>query len=482
MKLETIASGLLMAGVTAAGSAVKFPLTGKNLPSKGGGASYIMQPGGAAARGATIAARDSVQTNLSLTTSYNFYLTNISIGNPEQDLEVGFDTGSPYLWVYGPEKTWEDAKQFYPDKSDSFQQEDKNFSIQYGAGVFQGHWGTDDVHVGEYTAKEFPFGVIEDFHASAGVPGLIGIGPGPNLTNESYANVPEAFYQNKVTESPIFSVYLDSDSTNGGVIFGGHDPSKYQKPIYEYEIVSNSQTMPTYYYQLRLDSTALNNETYKVGNVVVLDTGSPFCQLPPGFVEKIGKKLGFKEYEKYQAWYSTEKDVKVDDSIIVSFNMGKLTVDIPAKDLLVPGKHLWVDDGPDDAPEDAQALAIMGAPEYVLGDAFFKHVYTAFDSLNRKIYLAKATNNYDEEQVTDLKGTDFPGAEPGTDEKQDDGGDNANPQPGGDGESSPSTGGGSSGGSGGGGDQQQQGGGSPQNPAAQVDADKLAEEVEENQL
>ncbi|KAA8909703.1 hypothetical protein TRICI_004412 [Trichomonascus ciferrii] len=451
----------ITAGLAAVGdaSAVLFPLTGKNMPSNKGFGSYMMN--NRAGRN-SLYLRDTVETNVSLTTSYNFYVTNISIGTPGQDLEVGFDTGSPYLWVYGPNDTFEDAKQFYPEKSDSFEPIDKNFTIQYGAGMFQGKWGSDDVHVGDYVAEDFPFGVIEQFHTTAGVPGLIGIGPGPNLTNETYSNVPEAFYQNNVTESPIFSVYLDANSDNGGVIFGGHDPTKYEKPIYQYEIVSNSQTMPTYYYQVRLDSLALNGEDYKVSNVVVLDTGSPFCQLPPGFVEKLGKKLGFKQYEKYQAWYA-EKDVKVDPSIKVSFNIGKLSVDVPAKDLLVPGEHLWVDDG----PKDKTALAIMGARSYVLGDVFFKHVYAGFDSLNRKIYLAKATNNFKRDKVTEIKGTEFPGAVDGAEGDETE--TTLTPRP--SGTSAPSTGGGG----------QSPGGAAPENPAAQVDAEQLAEEIEENQ-
>lgn len=445
----------ILAGLAAVGdaSAVLFPLTGKNMPSKKGFASYMMN--NRAGRN-SLYLRDTVETNVSLTTSYNFYVTNISIGTPQQDFEVGFDTGSPYLWVYGPNDTFQDANQFHPDESETFEPIDKNFTIQYGAGMFKGKWASDDVHVGEYVAEDFPFGVIEEFHTTAGVPGLIGIGPGPNLTNETYSNVPEAFYQNNVTESPIFSVYLDSNSQNGGIIFGGYDPTKYQKPIYEYDIVDNSQAMPTYYYQVRLDSLALNDEDYRVSNVVVLDTGSPFCQLPPGFVEKLGKKLGFTQYEKYQAWYA-DKDVKVDPSITVSFNIGKLTVDIPAKDLLVPGEHLWVDDG----PKDKLALAIMGSRSYLLGDVFFKHVYAGFDSLNRKIYLAKTTNNYSIDKVTEINGFEFPGAVDGAK-----GNESETSQSPPSGSSAPSTGG---------------GGAAPENPGAQVDADELAQEIEQNQ-
>lgn len=413
MKLTTITTTISVGAALVNADAVSFNLHSRNMPSKNP-ASYIFHPKASYAsfkeNNKDLDTRDTVEGDLDLTPSYNFYITNISIGTPPQELEVGFDTGSPYLWVYGPEGSYNDAKMFYPNKSSSFEYQNRNFTAAYGAGFLSGKWGDDKLHVGDDKLEEFPFGVIDNFKVSAGVPGLIGIGPGPNLTNQTYSNVPEAFYQTGKTKSPVFSVFLDSKTDDGGVIFGGYDDTKYTGKVYEYDVVSESQGMPNYYYNLRMDGLQLNDEPYKIRNNILLDTGSPFFQLPPGFVKKLGQKYGLTENKKYQAWYMGENaTVNYDDTISIQF--GKFKAEIPIKDLVVPGEHLWVDDG----PQNVKALGVMGAPSYVLGDVFFKHVYTMFDSLNSKIYLAKASHDFSKENPQELDGPGFPGAIQGRD-------------------------------------------------------------------
>uniref|UniRef100_A0A060TDW2 ARAD1D47190p n=1 Tax=Blastobotrys adeninivorans TaxID=409370 RepID=A0A060TDW2_BLAAD len=354
----------------------------------------------------------TVANNLTLTTSYNFYFTNVSIGNPPQPLQLALDTGSPYMWVYGPNGSWHGAPQFYPAKSSTYKRANESFMGSYGAGQLTGTWATDDLTIGDGSIKQFPFGVIDKFQVAAGVPGLMGVGPGPDLANVTYSNVPEALWENGDTDSPIFSVFLDKSSSSGQVIFGGYDSAKFIPPVYKYDILHFSQTQPNYYYQLKVDSASIDDgEEYTVSSPAILDTGSPFCQLPPGLVDKLGKKLGFTFYEKYQAYYqpANQSSEPIPD-FTFTLNIGKLSIDINSKDLIVPGQYLWVDDG----PKNVKALGVMGAPSYVLGDVFFKNVYAAFDSVNSKIYLARPSNNYLLSNIKPFDNSTFQGAVPGT--------------------------------------------------------------------
>lgn len=355
---------------------------------------------------------DAVTNNLTLTTSYNFYLTNVTFGEPGQELELGFDTGSPYLWVYGPNGSYGDAPMYYPSKSQTYHSTNKSFSGFYGAGGVFGNWATDNLTIANGTLSQFPFGVIESFQISAGVPGLIGLGPNyQNLTSRSYSNVPEALYRQNVTSSPAFSVYLD-DKSGGGVIFGGIDNSRYDGPIYEYDIAQTGST-PTYYYQLHINSLALNGNQYDVFNVVILDTGSPFCQLPQGFVDQVGQSLNLTYNSKYRAYYAPNgTDINANGTI--SFQLGHLTLDIPIAEFIVPGEYIWVDDG----PQKVKALGLMGAPQYVLGDGFFRGAYAVLDSMHKKIYLAKSahvgnTSTNITADIQDLPVVGVPGALPG---------------------------------------------------------------------
>lgn len=353
---------------------------------------------------------DALTNNLTLTTSYNFYLTNVTFGEPGQQLELGFDTGSPYLWVYGPNGSFGDAPMFYPSKSSTYQQTNKSFSGLYGAGAVYGKWGIDNLQIANGTLNQFPFGVIESFQISAGVPGLIGLGPNyENLTSRSYSNVPEALYLQNVTSSPAFSVYLD-DATGGGVIFGGIDKSRYEGPFYDFDIAKIG-SRPTYYYQLHLNGLGINDSRYDVFNTAILDTGSPFCQLPYGFVDQVGQSLNLTFNNKYRTYYAPEGQKIVSNSTI-HFKLGNFEVDIPISEFIVPGEYVWVDDG----PKNVQALGLMSAPQYVLGDGFFRGIYAVLDSMHKKIYLAKSAggnNGTFVPQVEDLPVSGIPGAKVG---------------------------------------------------------------------
>ncbi|ANB16032.1 Yps3p [Sugiyamaella lignohabitans] len=349
-----------------------------------------------------------VNSNVSLTTGYNFYLTNITVGSPPQDIEVGLDTGSPYLWVFGPETSYNNAPRFFPNQSTTFHSSNQSFTGLYGAGGVFGTWGQDNIGIKGAEVNQFPFGVINQYDLASGVPGLLGVGPNSNLTNETYANLPEALYRQGVTKSPAFSVFLDSGSSDGSVIFGGVDKAKFQEPVYVYDIAKTGSE-PTYYYQLALSSLALNNgSSYDVFGPAVLDTGSPFSQLPPGFVNQVGQGLGFTYYDKYQCWYKAANYTGPipDESITMTF--GQFNVEIPIEDLIIPGEYMWAQDGPAGA-ENVQALGLMGTRSYLIGDHLFKHAYVTFNSLAGKIYLAQAVPSSSSD-IVDLVGSDFPGA------------------------------------------------------------------------
>ena len=350
--------------------------------------------------------RDSVSSNVSLSSSYNFYVTEVEAGTPPQKLQVGFDTGSPYLWFFGPNGSVTNASQFYPNESSTLQYDNQNFSIAYAAGFVNGIWVNDNIQISDNVIEEFPFGVVNQYSLGAEIPGLIGIGPGPNLTNETYSNVPEAFYQQGVTNSPIFSLFLDKDTNAGGVIFGGIDTTRFKPPVYQYNIVkSGYPNQPAYYYQLRLDAMAVNGNNYSVGNIAVLDTGAPFCSLPANFIAQVGNKTGLTPYSKYQTYYVNGTQ-EYDKSVVISVMLGHFKVDIPITEFLVPGSYLWGTDG----PQGVMALAMLGGNQYVLGDVFFKHVYSAFDSKNSMVYLANSSKDFTKSNVVELQGSEFPGA------------------------------------------------------------------------
>lgn len=322
-----------------------------------------------------------------LPSEYNFYLGSIGLGNPVQNIDVLLDTGSPITWVFGPETTYQHAKQFHPDNSSTFKTLNQSMMARYGVGQYIGHWGADTVSSlddSDYSASDFPFGVVSSFSVSAGAPGMLGLGPhvlGAGPAN--YKTLPEAFYSAGVINSSAFSFYLEGDG--GNMLLDGIDTRKFVPPIYSFD--SNS-TLPDFrdFYSVFLNELSFTDgHDYLVNSRVVLDTGSPMSLVPPGFVRKLGESLNLTLHHKYQAYYTNDSIEQYKDAGSITFRVGMFNLSVPVYDLFVPGRYIWMNDG----PSDAKALSLIGAANYLLGDVFFRHAYTIFDPRKRMVYLAQ---------------------------------------------------------------------------------------------
>lgn len=333
------------------------------------------------------------EIDANLTPSYNFYYAKIKFGTPAQEMELLLDTGSPISWVYGPNTTFNGAPQFHPEDSKTFEAYNTSLLASYGSGQYMGYWGADNVEVPAATydlakqdsnvAQQFIFGVVDNFAAGAGAPGLLGLGPhydgaGP----DNYTTLPEALYHQNITESPAFSVYLKGDE--GKLVLGGWDHNQIEWPVYGFNTIQGRDN----FYRVPFTQLVLNHgDDYDVVNTALLDTGSPMSLVPPGFVKKIGEQYNLTLNEKYGTYYTTGNASQLEGW--VTFRLGRFEVDVPVQDLFVPGEYIWMGDG----PANVTALSLIGSPNYLLGDVFFRHVYTVFDSANKKIYLSRRRQN-----------------------------------------------------------------------------------------
>lgn len=384
-----LAGTLIQAAVALA--AVELPFTARRGPALSSDSTSSLVSRMLAKRGADDPAGPSI--DVGLTPSYNFYYAKVKFGTPTQDLELLLDTGSPITWVYGPNTTYNDAPQFTPSDSKSFVAYNTSLYASYGSGQYIGYWGQDTVEVpaatydldkqGSNLAQNFIFGVVESFSAAAGAPGLLGLGPhfegaGPS----NYTTLPEALYNQNITESPAFSVYLEGDE--GKLILGGWDHNQIEWPIYGFQHIQARDN----FYRVPFTQLVLNHgDGYDVVNTALLDTGSPMSLVPPGFVKKIGEQYNLTEYAKYGTYYTTEDVSNLEGW--VTFRLGKFEIDIPVKDLFVPGEYIWMDDG----PKNVTSLSLIGSPNYLLGDVFFRHVYTVFDTADKMVYLSRRRQN-----------------------------------------------------------------------------------------
>ena len=173
-------------------------------------------------------------------------------GNPSQELQVIFDTGSAWAWVFSetcgtnsklcPAR----AKKFMESQSKDFKMNKKGGQmLQYGKGAILGHPSEDkgcfSKDANSCMAK-FNFLTVvrgKDLESLKGS-GLIGMAPtpaqGPDLKDPMNNGVAGFIAQMKANNDfnaefdQVFSIYLSNDGQSpGDISFGGYDLEKFAK-------------------------------------------------------------------------------------------------------------------------------------------------------------------------------------------------------------------------------------------------------------
>jgi hypothetical protein len=171
-------------------------------------------------------------------------------GNPSQSMQVIFDTGSAWAWLFSetckvgncPAKN----ARYFQSKSSEFKENAKaGQALAYGKGKIMGHPAMDRACFtpdGEQCLHNFSFLTVvqsADLSALRGS-GLIGLAPTPSESSEHKDpltnGVPGFVAQLKQSSEykkrfdPVFSIYLSNDeSSPGKMTFGGYDMQYAQK-------------------------------------------------------------------------------------------------------------------------------------------------------------------------------------------------------------------------------------------------------------
>lgn len=293
---------------------------------------------------------------------------------------------------------------FNKNHSSTFKSNNTGFNITYGDGSFAaGEWAIDHVTMGDLNISDISIAVANESDSSVGV---LGIGlPGLETTYSSdqsavsgnrhtYSNFPMVLKEQGVTKKNVYSLFLNSpDSTNGSILFGAVDKSKFDGSLYTIPILNTySGVSQPIQFDVTLQGLGLSNQTGRTTfsttqMPALLDSGSTLAYLPDDLLAMLAENLGA-SYSSSLNYYLIDCPSDDDDTKIV-FNFGGFNIET---NLTTYAQRIGTD---------SCVLGIVpsGDSTAILGDAFLVHAYVVYDLENYEISMAQANFDSNEEDI-----------------------------------------------------------------------------------
>ncbi|PYH81274.1 acid protease [Aspergillus uvarum CBS 121591] len=340
-----------------------------------------------------------------------YYMVNITIGTPPQNLSLSLDTGSSDIWVNIPSSSYcstdddvcSSTGLFNSKDSSTFKKLDIEMNATYVSGTLAvGPYATDQLVIGGATVKDMEFALAE---TSANPHGILGISyssatyAAANLDKE-YDGLADALVKSGAIKSAAYSLWLNKLDGTGNLLFGGVNKAHYQGELQTVPIVPE-------YGQYRSLTIALSDislttdagtKSYTTGLplAVTLDNGSASIALPQELVEPIYKALG--------AGFSTEDnagyipcDMATSDHNL-TFSFSGATVTIPLRELVFENYI---------TPHTPKGDCLFGlgyseAGVNLMGDPFLRGAYVVYDLANNEISLADAKYDGVDDEILEI--------------------------------------------------------------------------------
>ncbi|PHH67533.1 hypothetical protein CDD80_765 [Ophiocordyceps camponoti-rufipedis] len=292
---------------------------------------------------------DVVDVNLTSRADVSYYVKQVAIGNPPQNVSVHLDTGSFELWVNPDcgrlgtaDNTFcNSSGRYEPSQSDTSVTTDLQTTLRYGIGSANITYVQDTIGFpGTQSAMQgVRFGVADSSKDQfAGILGL-GFGSGVAIAYPSFMDQLKA---QKVTQTKTLAVGLGAKDEGGGTVtFGGLDTSKFAGRLAAVPIIpakDSPDKVPRYWVKLesvshsppgKIDTTTLSNRSIDV----FLDTGATLTFLPEGVVDAMGRALNSSRVMSGGLRAVDCRLAKMDEGAF-GFRFNGLTVFVPYNEIL----------------------------------------------------------------------------------------------------------------------------------------------------
>ncbi|KAG5360622.1 Acid protease [Yarrowia sp. B02] len=354
------------------------------------------------------------------------YVVNITLGTPAQPFTVQIDTGSSDLWVKG------DGSEGSFDKgsSSTFSEAVPNgFQISYGDHTSaSGDWVKDTFSIGGAKLEQFEFALATQTDTDP----VFGIGYPSNEASDSplengdtfeYDNLPIRLAKGGFTNTPAYSLYLDSlQATTGTLLFGAVDTSKFTGGLALLPFVnSQSPGSAPREFSVTLDSVDIFNNgqttnALDTARLALLDSGTTLSLVPTATYWTLFNNLGLYSVPRVGA-VATKKQVDGFTNVHVTYTFQGQKVEVPINQLFTPLKdsngvqqYITVDGNDEEAYN--FLVADIGSDNglTILGDSFLRSAYVAYDLKNNQAAIGQATYNGGAEKIEEINSNGVPSA------------------------------------------------------------------------
>jgi hypothetical protein len=326
--------------------------------------------------------------------SDDFYLGNITLGTPPQQVTVVLDTGSSNLWVIdaacktpacnGYPQSGYTKHKFDTTASSTFVKEDTKFSIQYGSGSCSGYQGKDTITFGGLTVQVQEFGVATTLAEVFGyqpVDGIFGLGWPDLAVNKVVPPMQNVLSQ---LDAPLFTVWLDRklDIEKGGsaglITYGALDAVNCASTV-NYAPLS-AET----YWQFKIQAFSIGTYSESKSEDVISDTGTSWVGAPNTIVSNVVKQTGAK-FDWLNEIYTVDCSTMYSQPDLI-WTINNVQYNVPSVEYVL---DLGLGNG-------KCALTWFGfngggfGPAWILGDTWIRTYCNVYDIGNKQIGFAKA--------------------------------------------------------------------------------------------
>uniref|UniRef100_A0A3P8U8K5 Nothepsin n=1 Tax=Amphiprion percula TaxID=161767 RepID=A0A3P8U8K5_AMPPE len=322
---------------------------------------------------------------------YNFmdtqYFGDISLGTPEQNFSVIFDTGSADLWVpssYCVSTACVQHRRFKAFDSTSYRHDGRTFGIHYGTGHLLGVMARDTMKV---MNQEFGEAVYEpgNIFVLGKFDGVLGMAY-PSLAEILGNPVFDNLLAQKALDKPV-SAGQPFQGFNGELLLGGIDEALYSGPINWLPVTAKG------YWQIKMDSVAVQGVSSfcPQGCQAVVDTGTSLIAGPTNDILNLQQLIGATPTNFGEFLIDC---IRLSSLPHVTFVLGGTEYTLTAEQYV--RKEMLGDRELCFSGFEGMDIVSPAGPLWILGDVFLTEYYSVFDRGQDCVGLARAKHPAEE--------------------------------------------------------------------------------------